>query len=65
MNARQHYAKAEQLILSAEQQSRAGGKLRGLSELIAAAQVHATLALAAAHGAHLPTIDELMPIPED
>lgn len=57
LTGQEHYRKAEELIQLAEDMTDgAVGVPEGvdLGELVPAAQVHATLALAAAHGAHLP-----------
>lgn len=47
MTGPEHYRKAEALLADAERYSRAGA---GVGEMVSVAQVHATLALAAATG---------------
>lgn len=60
MNAREHFQKAERMIgivLDGELLHTPDMRLR----LAVIAQAHATLALAAAHGADQPSLDDLLP----
>lgn len=60
MNAREHFEEAEERLKASDWQWQEGS-VKGAMHEAAVAQVHATLALAAAHGARLPEIDELLP----
>lgn len=69
MNAREHFQMAERLLAScrlddgdernAPTYPAQEDGLNSIGNALAAAQVHATLAVAAAYGAHLPALDEV------
>lgn len=71
MNAREHFETAERLLTSCQLDEDDGVNaptypaqedgVNSIGNALTAALTHAVLALAAAHGAHLPALDEVLP----